>query len=318
LDGVHLRLETLRGSKVYYLVVDGREEAIELKEESLTTAAWSRGRFGNRLQPHSLARIRRVLDVACSLEESRLTADLLAEADAGQDLKGGLGALRMLDVEGFVHSRSGGRRQLIWHPGGRERGEPPRLAEAERYRRLRALLRSRTDRWHSTDWLLVAADFDPDLELRWADESERRRGLTHGLPVNFFRDHGKSARKYLLGALKVLYWLECLAWRNHTPQAVEWRWVQPVKEKVVVPPVSQQPRSADPYLIDDPPPSRRERLTARAAERQLTFQGEAQRWIRDNYPEAAQRYEDEHRRRAEDVAKRRQAELREAAYWGTR
>jgi hypothetical protein len=91
-----------------------------------------------------------------------------------------------------------------------------------------------------------------------------------------------------------------------------------VKEKVVVPPVSQQPRSADPYLIDDPPPSRRERLTARAAERQLTFQGEAQRWIRDNYPEAAQRYEDEHRRRAEDVAKRRQAELREAAYWGTR
>jgi hypothetical protein len=297
-------------SIAYYLVVDGREEAMELDDPAGTTPAWNRGRFTNSLQPHSLARIRRVLDVACSLERPRTTADLLAQADAGQDLKGGLGALRMLDAEGLVHSRSGGRRQLVWHPGRREQDEPPRLAEPERYKRLRELLRSRTDRWHSTDWLVVEADFDPDLELRSAADSERRRGLTHDLPVNFFRDHGKSARKYLLGGLKALYWLECLAWRNHTRQAVEWRWVQPVKEKVVVPLVSQRRRSADPYLVQDPPPDRWVRLTEGAAKRRDTFQEEAKRWIRDSYPEAAQRYEDEQLRRAEDVAKRREAELR--------
>ncbi len=102
----------------------------------------------------------------------------------------------MLEVEGLVHSRSGGRRQLIWHPGRRDEGEPPRLAELQRYSWLRQLLRRR-DRWHSTDWLIVTAEFDPDLVLRSADEDEPRSRLSRDLPVNFFRDHGKSARAEL-------------------------------------------------------------------------------------------------------------------------
>lgn len=301
---------------IYHVVVAGREQSADWKEDFPPMHMWTGARFNNSLQPQSLARIRRVVDVASSLVTPQATADVVAAAGAEQDPKGALGALRMLDVEGVVHARSGGRRQLVWHAGPRsDEAEPPRLAERERYSRLRGLLRRNTDRWHSTDWLIVEADFDPDLELRSAGDWETRRGLSHGLPVNFFLDHGKSARKYVLGALKALYWLEHVAWRNSTRQAVGWRWVAPVEGRVRVPPISWRSKSIDPYLLDESPPSRRERLAAGGAERREIFAAEAQQWIRDNYPEAAQRYEDDRRRRADELAKRREAELREAARW---
>lgn len=270
----------------------------------------------NTLQSPSLARIRRVIAVASSLKAPRATADLLAEAEAAEDPKGGLGALRILDLAGHVHARSGGRRQLIWHPGPREGADPPRLVQRERHMRLRDLLRSGSARWHSTDWLLVEAGFDADLDLGLAIDEPSRTRLMGGLPMNFFRDRGKSARKYILGALKALYWLECVGWRNYTSQAVEWRWIQPVKERVAPPPLGQPSAFVDPYLTDDSRPSRQERIDARAAELQVEFAGVAQQWIRENYPYAAQQWEETQSRRIRELQGRRQAELREAEAWG--
>ena len=221
----------------------------------------------------------------------------------------------MLDAQGIVHARSGGRRQLIWHPGRREFGEPPRLVERESYLRLRDLLRSRNERWHSTDWLLIEAGLDPDLDLLNAEQSERGGGLWAGLPVNFFLDRGKSARKYVLGALKALYWLECVSWRNYTSQAIEWRWIQPVTEKVVVGRIRLPTTSADPYLLDGPAVSRWDRLTARAVEYREKFQEQEQQWIRDHYPKLAQQFEDRRRAQQESEEARRRSEHREAANW---
>jgi hypothetical protein len=150
--------------------------------------------------------------------------------------------------------------------------------------RLRDLLRSGSARWHSTDWLLVEAGFDEDLDLGQAIDATSRTGLIGDLPVNFFRDRGKSARKYILGALKALYWLECVGWRNYTSQAVEWRWIQPVRERVAPPPLGRPSAFVDAYLTDDSLSSRRERIDARAAELTVEFAGEAQQWIRENHP----------------------------------
>jgi hypothetical protein len=302
-------------ASVYHLVVDGREETREVGEE-LPTEARRPSRFHNTLQSSSLTRIRRVIAVASSLKAPRATSDLLAEAEAEEDPKGGLGALRMLHLTGHVHARSGGRRQLIWHPGALEGGDPPRLVQRERHMRLRDLLRSGSERWHSTDWLLVEAGFDEDLNLGQAIDETRRTGLMDGLPVNFFRDRGKSGRKYILGALKALYWLESVGWRNYTAQAVEWRWIQPVKERVAPPPLGQPSAFVDRYLTDDSRPSRQERIDARAAELEVEFAGEAQQWIRENYPHAAHQWEEEQSRRIRERQRRRQAELREAATWG--
>jgi hypothetical protein len=254
--------------------------------------------------------------MASSLTAPRPTAQLLAEADAAGDPKGGLGALRILDLEGRVEGRSGGRRQLIWHPGPREDADPPRLVQRERHMRLRDLLRSGSARWHSTDWLLVEAGFDEDLNLGQAIDETSRTGLMGDLPVNFFRDRGKSARKFILGALKALYWLECVGWRNYTSQAVEWRWIQPVRERVTPPPLGRPSAFVDRYLTDDSRPSRQERIDARAAELKLEFAGEAQQWIRENYPHAAQQWEEMQSRRMRELQRRRQAELREAEAWG--
>ena len=134
--------------------------------------------------------------------------------------------------------------------------------------------------------------------------------------MNFFRDRGKSARKYILGQSKALYWLECVGWRNYTSQAVEWRWIQPVKERVAPPPLGQPSAFVDLYLTDDSRPSRRERIDARAAELLVEFAAEAQQWIRENYPYAAHQWDQEQSRRIRELQRRRQAELREAETWG--
>lgn len=304
------------GSSVYHLVVDQREETREVGEERQSTEVRRPSRFNNTLQSSSLARIRRVVAVASSLKAPRATSDLLAEAEAAEDPKGGLGALRILDLAGHVHARSGGRRQLIWHPGPREGADPPRLVQRERHMRLRDLLRSGSARWHSTDWLLVEAGFDADLDLGLGIDEPSRTGLMGGLPMNFFRDRGKSARKYILGALKALYWLECVGWRNYTSQAVEWRWIQPVRERVAPPPLGQPSAFVDLYLTDGSRPSRQERIDARVAELTLAFAEEAQQWIRNNHPYAAQQWEETQSRRTREHQRRRQVELREAEAWG--
>jgi hypothetical protein len=129
----------------------------------------------------------------------------------------------MLEAEGVVHVQRGSRRQLIWHPGVRDpEDEPPLVADVSRYSMLRDLLRNSSESWISTDYLIRNADFDPHLR-----EPGRGEPLStdRDLPANYFHDTGKSARKYVLGALKCLYWRESVAWRLYSSQAVSWRWI---------------------------------------------------------------------------------------------
>ena len=89
-----------------------------------------------------------------------------------------------------------------------------------------------------------------------------------------------------------------------------------MRERVAPPPLGQPSAFDDPYLTDDPRPSRQERIDARAAELKVEFSAEAQQWIRENYPHAAQQWEETQSRRIRELQRRRQAELREAEAWG--
>jgi hypothetical protein len=211
---------------VIQLVREGRSVAVPIDEANAPAHRTPRrARFRNTLQPESLARIRSVVDVARTIERPTPTKDVIGRAHATVDWKGASGALRMLDVHGVLHATAGPRRQLIWCPGQRPSDSArPQGLKLELYERLRDLLQHSNLSWHSTDFLLITAGFDPHLDLG-EDVLLGRPMRERDLPVNTFRDAGRSGRKFVLGALKALYWLELLAWRNYSSQAVEWWWV---------------------------------------------------------------------------------------------
>jgi hypothetical protein len=257
---------------VYRLVANGRERVLPLPEPPRESPP---ARFRNSLKPESLSRIRAVVETARRLRNPATTEDVVVAAAASSDRKGALGALRMLDVEGIVHARSGGRRQLVWHPGPRPRNVPvARMVDRPRYELLRYILQTDLS-WRPTDWLIREAEFDLDLQevaRRSWSKSDR------DLPVTYFADYGKSARKYVLGALKALYWLEQVSWRNFSQQAIEWLWIAsvPTDESLGRP----SPRSksiSDGYLSEGI--SREERLRAIAFERELSYMVSRQHWV---------------------------------------
>jgi hypothetical protein len=300
---------------VYHVVRHGQERTVPLADDEWAQLSRRRGRFNNSLQPESLARIGRVLEVARSLDRPVKTSELIAMADVDKDQKGALGALRMLALQGVVHPRAGPRRQLLWCPGEALDGRSPRGAWRTQYLHLRELLRANRKRWHATDWLVIQASFDPDLDVGRSRSLGGVPRLYDGLPVNVFRDDGKNARKYVLGALKALYWLECVAWRHYTRQAVEWRWVAPVSSVVRVPVRQERPIKHDPYLVDIPPPSRHERVCSRADDLAIAFEEKRQRWIKENHPDKAANYAAKQNQRQRDREAKRKADLREAKKW---
>jgi hypothetical protein len=116
------------------------------------------------------------------------------------DEKTGLGALRMFDVQGACHCRSGGRSQLIWHPGPRgENREPPRLLRREMYELLVDVLRQSSEEWLATDYLM--------------------RQIGSGA--------SSTARKNVLGALKALVVLGLADTAMYGRQAAVWQWTGP-------------------------------------------------------------------------------------------
>lgn len=253
-----------------------------------------------------------MVERAKQLRNPAMTEDLVRAAAAESDRKGALGALRMLEVEGIVHALSGGRRQLVWHPGPRPKGTPHgRMIDRSRYELLHYLLHS-SGGWISTDRLIVDAGFDADL-LTVARRPARRRD--QDLPLTYLADQGKSARKYVLGALKALFWLERIAWRNYSRQAIEWRWVGSVQQSRDRP-VVEQKRVSDPYLLQEDQGSREERLRERVLEREIEHEDRRQRWIETHHPKKAADYAYERWRREKELEEARKATLREAASWG--
>jgi hypothetical protein len=304
---------------VYYVVSNGTECTRPVSDDRGLSGP--RVRFRNTLKPESLARIRHVVEVAEALSEPMTTEGLIRAAMANSDSKGALGALRMLDVEGVVHATAGPRRQLVWNRGPRPKEVlPPKGARRERYGYLHDFLRHENTRWHATDFLAREAAFDPDLRVGSDDDGRPLHGRKHReLPVNFFRDNGKSARKYVLGALKALYWLELVAWRHHSCQAIEWRWIEPVPERRKARPRKPLPSppsaSQDPYLTDKLVRPRHEALAERALDRFIAYENTHQAWVDTHHPEAAERYRDGRSRRAKEKEARRRAERREAKRW---
>jgi hypothetical protein len=267
---------------VYRLVHEGKEVTRHLTGRPNEAPP---GRFRNTLSTESLERIQRVVETARSLVDSTPTVRLLQAAGAEVDRKGALGALRMMDVEEIIHARSAGRRQLVWYPGPRPPEVPlAKMVDRPRYELLRYILRTER-RWSSTDRLIWRAEFDVDME-----GAARLDGRTdRDLPVTYFADYGKNARKYVLGALKALYWLERVAWRNYSCQAIDWLWVGPApSQETRVRPVPQVRAISDPYLTRSL--SRDERLRDLVAERKLTHRLIRQRWIDSHHPEKAAEY----------------------------
>jgi hypothetical protein len=130
------------------------------------------------------------------------------------DEKTGNGALRMLDLQKQCHCRSGGRSQLLWRAGPRpEHLEPPRLLRAHQYELLIDVLRQSSEDWLATDYLMRQADFT-------LGESRKQR-----LGGRATRPDSNSARKHVLGALKVLLVLELVASAKYGRQAVVWQWI---------------------------------------------------------------------------------------------
>ena len=274
-----------------YHVKGGEEQTIRMKPGS----PWPRSaRFRNTLSATSLARIRVLVAASRELSVALTTSEMTHLAGAESDMKGALGALRMLDVEGVIHATAGERRQLIWNRGRRPAGTaPPPGADHARFTLLRDLLRQPTTPWLSTDYLIRHAGFDPDLATGEEIRDERVR-IERGLPVNFFRDSGKSARKYVLGALKALYWLERVAWSKFSTQAIQWRWVGPastVKPRGLAPaPLVTVRREHDPYLGGEGKAARPHKVRELEFERRLAFKESHQRWIDRHHPAAAARY----------------------------
>jgi hypothetical protein len=277
------------------------------------------GRFTNTLTPASLERIRRLIEIAVALERPMPTQALIEGAGATTDPKGALGALRMLDVEGCVHATSGGRKQLIWNPGPRPLGvEAPRAAWLRPTIILRELLVFLSSDWLSTDFIVRQCGFDPTLPPQVVEELLYQRTYA-GLPVNVFSDASKNGRRYALGALKVLFWREQVAWRQYSRQAIEWQWIgeggleRPFEDWRGR--ATLYRRLPDPY-IDEVACDRADAREQRAAQRMNHFARKRHEWIEEHNPEAAAQYRFRQAQRLARLEARRRAVEREARHWG--
>ena len=112
-----------------------------------------------------------------------------------------------------------------------------------------------------------------------------------------FDDVTRHGRCYALGALKVLYWREKIAWRNYSAQAIEWRWVaQEGRGRTILDwPGVELPggRVIDPYTDEAAYEAVERRLEARrsgALAREWAYEADRQKWIDTHYPAAAAAY----------------------------
>lgn len=171
-----------------------------------------------------------------------------------------------------------------------------------------------TGGWSSTDVLTRRSGFGPCPP----DASDADAPRKDGLPAHMFCDWGKNGRRYVLGALKALYWLECVAWRHYSRQAIEWRWLgdrPPPAEyshSRILEALGADLRPHDsPYLnprfvSDD---SRHEAAEARRD----AFEGARQAWIETHHPQAAADYRQNVLQRQHRFKRGRKAQLLEAA-----
>jgi hypothetical protein len=289
---------------VYYVARAGvvtaepRDDAGELPPD--------RSRFVNTLSAKSLERIRRLMDLARSLDGPLLTKELVGRTGAAMDAKGALAALRVLDLEGMVHAESGRGRQLVWKPGARGEDTPaPKGVEREKYTFLRYMLQALAPRWVATDFFVRL--LDPDIAPDFSGLDDERHDPSsvpapmRGLPVSFFSDYGKNTRKYVLGALKAWFWLERIGWRHYTAQAVEWSWIAPVSLPTRPPrrPMLRA-KPADDYEIFTP-----------EEERMEAYMEAYQSWVDTHHPEEGQKFRD--RQRVRQLQREREAKESERA-----
>jgi hypothetical protein len=165
---------------------------------------------GYRNELTGLDRIQALIEDVQALARPTPTREILRTV--GLDEKTGNGALRMLDLQKLCHCRSGGKSQLLWSAGPRpEYLEPPRLLRAHQYELLLDVLRQSSEDWLATDYLMRQADFT----LR--ESRKQRLGGAAKADSN-------SARKRVLGALKVLLVLELVVTAKYGRQAVVWQW----------------------------------------------------------------------------------------------
>jgi hypothetical protein len=184
---------------------------------------------------------------------------------------------------------------------------------------LRDLLTFASDSWLSTDLIVRECLFDPALPLPLTAEGNPGDRQYRDLPVNMFTDGSRNGRRYALGALKVLYWRECVAWRQYSRQAIDWRWVgagargrtlSDWKGRVV--PTGSR---GDPYIDEAATRDRANAHQYRALARLEEYQRRRQAWIEEHYPEAAEAFRlRQQRTRAQKDARAREIE-REARRW---
>lgn len=162
-------------------------------------------RYKNTLT--GLEKHRRLLDVIDELYDPAPTREVLDRVKLAYEE--GIGALRMLDVEGVCHCSSGGRSQLLWQRGARpDAWTPPKLADHEDYERIRRFLKRYSASPVSTDAIMREAGF-------------RERD-----------------RKQVRGALKALVVRGRVQWSKHNRQAVAWQWVGPDRQGLTYSPPS--------------------------------------------------------------------------------
>jgi hypothetical protein len=171
----------------------------------------------NQLSPEKLAHVERLVGLVEAMERPTPTQALIDAS--GIEKREGLGALRMLDVEGVCHAKAGPRSQLVWHPGPRPATEePPRQLRRRPYEILRRVLQQSSAAWLATDHLMREADFEKteDRPLR----PEKPGVYELKLPD----EHNTNMRKAALGALKALLVRGKIVSRMYG-RAVTWRWV---------------------------------------------------------------------------------------------
>jgi hypothetical protein len=88
----------------------------------------------------TLPRYERLLAGVRSLDEPVTTTELQEFAGLDKDLNGTLGALFMLEAQGYLYPIRAQRRKYIWYPGERPGERPEKLPELLPLRRLPTLL----------------------------------------------------------------------------------------------------------------------------------------------------------------------------------
>lgn len=150
-----------------------------------------RRRFANTIDEIGLERVDNLLRLVTT-SEAASTQSLLTKTGLCTDRKTGLGALKMAQVLGLLHSSRGNRKALIWHAAKAEPAAPPV--------------------W---DWL-------PFKRLR--DLLQYYRGSLIGTP-DLMRDTGLHDRHQTLGALKALVVLGYVEIGRLDAQTIAWEWV---------------------------------------------------------------------------------------------